>query len=754
MSSQATKAAQIQLPVEGMTCAACASRIARALNKLDEVQEAEVNLASAQATIRFDQQSIDAESITELTTDRITKLGYHVPEQVDFAGEEAQLKRRSILALSLAVPAMVISMSSPLHIDGWRWLVAALATPVVAWVGWPFHSKAYHGARQATLGMDALVSLGSGVALIWSVAVLVSGANADLHFGAAAIIVALITLGKWLEARAKGSARSAIAALAKLGADTAELEDGTIIPAAELAVGSRFVVRTGARIATDGIVTSGNGAVDTSMLTGESVPVSVAAGDEVVGATVNQSGYFVVEATSVGADTVLARIGQLVAKAQGSQAPIQRLADKVSGVFVPVILVVALATFLGWLATGHNLAEAIGPTVAVLVVACPCALGLATPMAIMVGTGRGAQLGVLIKSGEVLETARGLDVVVLDKTGTITEGTMAVTNVAFSPHIPTAAETNQLFSRAAMLEARSDHPIAAAIVRYSIEQDAATEQGDARSASDDIIDFEERPGFGVLGTFDGVAGGAADGGFGKQRFAVGHPLLFEHICDELVSIASDAQQRGQTALYFGPTTAALGVITTADKVRATSKQAITSLHDLGLRTVLLTGDNSDTANAIAAEVGIDTVLANVRPDDKHANVTELQGQGSVVAMIGDGINDAPALAQADLGIAMGSGTAVAREAADLTLVSADLLAAVDAIKLSRRTFRTIRTNLFWAFAYNVAAVPVAALGGLNPAIAAGAMTLSSLFVVSNSLRLRRFASVRNTSQQTHPEVRS
>lgn len=715
-----TDLSDISLGVEGMTCAACASRIARALNKLDGVDHAEVNLTTADASIRFDQRLVNLAALTE----RIEKLGYTVTERVDFEAARHDLGRRAALGLALAIPTMLLSMIPALHFSGWRWAVAAMATPVVAWIGWPFHRRAFAGARQRTFGMDALVSLGSGVALIWSLIVILGRFDEDLHLGAAALIVALVTLGKYLEARATGTARDAIADLADLSATIAELEDGTQIPADQLEVGSRFVVRSGTAVATDGVVVSGSGAVDTSMITGEPVPVAVVVGDDVVGASINQSGYFVVEATNVGADTTLAKIAKLVAQAQGAQAPIQRLVDRVAGIFVPVVLTVAAMTTAGWLLTGHDLAEAVRATVAVLVIACPCALGLATPMAIMVGTGRGAELGILIKGGEVLETAHSLDVVILDKTGTVTEGKMRVTDV-----LPASAVHDaNLMATVATLESRSDHPIARAVVEHLQADGSPTTSVDSAPVSE----FAERPGFGVLGT-------TADGG----AFAVGRARLFESIPGELRNEAATAAATGMTVIFAGPAAQAQVAFVLADTIRPTSPAAIAYLDDLNLETILLTGDNQATAQRVADTVGIATVIAGVLPDQKDAEVARLQANGQTVAMIGDGINDAPALARANLGVAMGTGTAVAQQAADLTLVSADLLAAVDALRLSRRTFSTIRTNLFWAFAYNVAAIPLAVFGMLNPAIAAGAMVLSSLFVTTNSLRLRRFSSIRS-----------
>lgn len=698
-------ATKIEIPVEGMTCASCSSRIGRALNKLEGVDHAEVNLTSAVATVEFDPTQTSLEEFTE----RIEKMGYHVPEKVDFEGEKNDLKRRALWGLALGLPAMAIGMFGGMDNEGARWIMAALGTPVVWWVGLPFHRKALAGARQKTLGMDALVSLGSGVSWLWSTYVLLAGTGEELYYGAAAVIVALVTLGKYLEARAKQTARSAIEALAELGTPTAELVDGTVVSTADLNVGNRFVVRTGGPVATDGIVVEGTGAVDTSMITGEPLPIEVADGDEVVGATVLNSGYLVVEATRVGADTTLAQIGKMVARAQGSQAPIQRLADRVSAIFVPIIIAIAIGTFLVWTATGHDLSASIRPMVAVLVIACPCALGLATPMAIMVGTGRGAQLGVLIKGGEVLEATSDIDTIVLDKTGTVTEGKMSVANVIAEGDL-TADEALAL---AASLEYQSDHPIAKAIAA-------------ADPARRPLEDFSEIAGNGVSATVGGVP------------VSVGKLSLFEDSIAGLDSLPSSSA----TVVYVGRSGTAEAAIMVADTIKASSAEAVAHFGDMGLETVLLTGDARGPAEAVAAEVGIGTVIAEVLPEDKDDTIARLIEEGRSVAMVGDGINDAPALARAKLGIAMGTGTAVAREAADLTVVSGDLLAAVDAIRLSRRTFATIKGNLFWAFAYNVAAVPFAAMGKLNPAIAAGAMAFSSLFVVTNSLRLRRLRSVR------------
>ena len=706
------------LSVDGMTCGACAARVQEHLDKLDPVGQAQVNFATGRATVLHD-GSLNIEALAA----QVTSLGYSVidSEERDLAEErrEVDLRRRVILALALAIPAMVLGMVDALHFDGIRWVLAALATPVILWAGWPFHRAAWKNLRQRATTMDTLVSMGSLSALIWSYVVLLGGIGEFVYFETGAIIVAFILLGKWLELRAKRRSGDAIRALADLGAKTALLDDGREIALDDLAVGMRFVVRPGEKIATDGVVVEGRSAVDASMVTGEPVPVSVEQGDEVIGATINTNGSLTVEATKVGSDTALAQIIRLVDEAQGGRANVQRLADKVSGVFVPVAIVVALVTLVAWLGFTGDVDTAFTAAVAVLIIACPCALGLATPLGIMVGTGRGAQLGVIIKGGEVLEDTRDVDVIVLDKTGTVTEAAMTVAEVLTELDATTADSVQRM---AASVESRSEHPIAQAI--------AATVPTHAK-----VADFENLPGSGVRGT---VAG---------QVVHVGRRSLFSTVSPTLHANAQAAEQSGATVVFAGRDETAEIVFVVADAVKQTSADAVARFHELDMSVTLLTGDNERTAAAVAEQVGIgarqaDAVIAEVYPDEKAATISKLQAEGHRVAMVGDGINDAPALAQADIGIAIGTGTDVAIEASDLTVISGDLLAVADAISLSRATLGTIKGNLFWAFAYNAAAIPLAAFGVLNPAIAAAAMGLSSLFVVSNSLRLRKFASAR------------
>ena len=716
MASSTTE--RSDLTVVGMTCGACATKVQSALTAVDGVVDAQVNFATARATIRHG-RSDDAAFIAV-----IEGLGYSVRDAADLeAAERARsddLRRRFVFAAALTVPAMLISMIEPLRFDGWEWVVGALITPVVFWSGAVFHRATWTNLRHRSTTMDTLVTIGTLSAWGWSTVELLRGADGHVYFETAGVIITLILLGKWVETAAKRRSGAAIRALADLGAVTAELVDGRRVEVDELVVGDRFIVRPGEKIPTDGVVVDGRAAIDASMVTGEPVPVETVVGDEVIGATISTDGSLVVEATRVGAETALSQIIRLVDEAQGSRASVQRLADRVAGIFVPTAIGVAVLTLLAWLVFGDSVDDAFTAAVAVLIIACPCALGLATPLGIMVGTGRGAELGIIIKGGEVLEDTREVETIVLDKTGTLTEGAMTLDRVI----VGEAADAG-LTSDAARLEGLSEHPIARAV--------AGSSPSDDRAGGPQIESFHALTGRGVTGVVDG------------RPVTVGRRSLFDRVDADIAAEAEQAEAKGTTVVYAGRDGHAGAAFVVTDKLKATTADAVRSLQRSGLRTVLLTGDNASTAAAVARDVGIDEVIAEVLPDEKAAVIERLRADGHRVAMVGDGINDAPALAAADLGIALGTGTDVAIEASDLTIVSGDLRAVRDAISLSRRTLATIKGNLFWAFAYNTAAIPLAALGVLNPMIAAAAMGVSSLFVVTNSLRLRRFEGSRRAT---------
>jgi Cu+-exporting ATPase len=772
-SSSATRAAAtatVELAVGGMTCTSCAARIQKKLNRLDGV-EATVNYATEKASVRYDPAKVGPDELVSTVEQTGYTARLPTPPAADSAGdgsgapdeaerELAGLRQRLLLSTVLTVPVLVLAMVPVFQFDNWQWLSLTLAAPVVAWGGWPFHRAAVLNLRHRAATMDTLVSLGTLAAFGWSLYALFFGdagmpgmrmhfdltasageGASQIYLEVASAVVVFLLAGRYLEARAKRRSGAALKALLELGAkDVAVVREGveTRIPVDQLVPGELFLARPGEKIATDGVVVEGSSAIDESLLTGESMPVEVGVGDAVTGATVNAGGRLQVRATRVGADTTLAQISRLVVDAQTGKAPVQRLADRISMIFVPVVLVLALLTLIVTLAAGAGTVHAFTAAVAVVIIACPCALGLATPTALLVGTGRGAQLGLLIKGPEVLESTRRVDTIVLDKTGTVTTGRMSLHDAR-----PAAGtDPDELLLLAGALEAASEHPVAAAITAA-----ARARFGDLPP----VAEFANSAGLGVTG----VVARTVDGAAVSHAVIIGRPALLAdrglHLDEGLAAARSEAEAAGRTVVAVGWDGAVRGLLVVGDTVKATSAAAIAQLRALGLRPILLTGDNAAAAIAVAAQVGIDRddVLAEVLPQDKVAAISELQSRGNVVAMVGDGVNDAAALAEADLGLSMGTGTDVAIEASDITLVRGDLTAAADAIRLSRKTLATIKGNLVWAFGYNVVLIPVAAFGLLSPLIAGAAMAFSSVFVVTNSLRLRRFRTQPTGTDEMH-----
>ncbi|MBO1741774.1 cation-translocating P-type ATPase [Leifsonia sp. TF02-11] len=747
--SPAASGATLELEVGGMTCASCAMRIEKKLNRLDGVT-ATVNYATEKARVSMP-EGMDVSTVIA----EVEKTGYTAalpaedPETdtKDADPELTGLRNRLIGSVALSIPVIALAMIPALQFTYWQWLSLTLAAPVVVWGAWPFHKAAFINARHGAATMDTLVSIGTLAAFAWSMYALFFGTAGmpgmthgfsftvaatdgagNIYLEVAAGVTTFVLAGRYFEKRSKRQAGAALRALLELGAkDVAVIRDGleVRIPIEKLRAGDEFVVRPGEKIATDGVVVDGSSAIDISLLTGESVPVEVTPGDAVAGATVNSGGRLLVRATRVGSDTQLAHMAKLVEDAQSGKAEIQRLADRISGIFVPIVLGIAALTLVAWLVTGHPVAAAFTAAVAVLIIACPCALGLATPTALLVGTGRGAQLGILIKGPEVLESTRTVDTIVVDKTGTVTAGKMTLVQVV------TAADVDEsvLLRMAGAVEAASEHPIARAIAA------AATDRSGTLPNPESFVNIEGR---GVQGIVDGHLTLV-----GRQSLLKDWSIVLN---DSLATAKNAAEAAGQTVVCVAWDGKARGLLVVADAIKPTSREAVDAFKQLGLTPILLTGDNATVAREVAHAVGIDTVIAEVLPQDKADTVRRLQAEGKTVAMVGDGVNDAAALATADLGLAMGTGTDVAIEAADITLVRGDLRAAADAVRLARSTLGTIKTNLFWAFAYNVAAIPLAAFGLLNPMIAGAAMAFSSVFVVTNSLRLRGFRSKNSTTQ--------